>query len=230
MISIIQNFICTDDKRLDVLLDNMPKLGEVFENYDFYVNFNDTTNFEVVRDVYRKYIKKLNLYNNLDKQWTQVTLAMLEEVNTPYILNLCEDQVVHFDSTDLENVLGEISRLDIDYVNLTKIQKYSKNTFNGYTEQEYGYSYLGKNSPTGRLSIDCMVKTDFWKERVIEFIENKDNCPHSVPFPHENLPNYLEGYYDHSIGIRKFTDLKCYIPKKVMFIEYNDSLEKHTYI
>ena len=28
--------------------------------------------------------------NNLEKQWAEVTLAMLEEINTPYVLFLCE--------------------------------------------------------------------------------------------------------------------------------------------
>ena len=230
MVSVIQNFICTDKTRLQVMLDNLPTMGSAFKDFEFYVNLNDTINLEIIKNTYVKNIDKLNFYNNLEKQWAEVTLAMLEEINTPYVINLCEDQVVHFNSDDLYNVLNEIKELDIDYINLTKINKYSKPTFPGYNDCKYGYSYLGKDSPTGRLSTDCMVKTDFWKERLIEFIQNKHNCPHRIPFPHENLPNYLEGYYDHSIGVRRFTNLKCYIPKQIMFIEYNDSLEKGTYI
>jgi hypothetical protein len=229
MVSVIQNFICTDKKRLEVMLDNLPVLGKAFQDYQFYVNFNDTVNLDIVQKSYKKYIKKLNFYNNLERQWAEVTLAMLEEVDTEYIINLCEDQVVHFNSTDLKNVLNEVKELGIDYVNLTKINKYSKNTFLGYTERKYGYSYIGSDSPTGRLSTDCLVKVDFWKERFREFIQNKHNCPHRIPFPYENIPNYIEGYYDHSIGVRRFKNLKCYIPKQIMFVEYNDSLEKGTY-
>ena len=229
MVSVIQNFICTDEKRLEVMLNNLPALGEAFEDYEFYVNFNDTVNLDIVQESYEKNIKKLNFYNNLEKQWAEVTLAMLEEVKTPYMINLCEDQIVHFNSNDLQNVLDEVKELDIDYVNLTKMGKYSKSTFPGYKECKYGYSYVGSDSPTGRLSTDCMTKVDFWKDRFVEFIQNKHNCPHTIPFPHENIPNYIEGYYDHSIGIRRFKNLKCYIPKQIMFIEYNDSLEKGTY-
>ena len=230
MVSVIQNFICTDEKRLQVMLDNLPALGEAFKDFEFHVNLNDTVNLEIIQKEYEKNIKKLNFYNNLEKQWAEVTLSMLEEVKTPYMINLCEDQVVHFNATDLKNVLNEVKEMDIDYVNLTKMHKYSKNTFPGYTECEYGYSYVGSDSPTGRLSTDCMAKIDFWKERFVEFIQNKHNCPHDIPYPYENIPNYIEGYYDHSIGIRRFKDLKCYIPKKIMFVEYNDSLEKGTYI
>ena len=230
MISIIQNFICTDPKRLQVLLDNLPKLGTSLKDFEFFVNFNDTINFDIIKDSYIKNINKLNFYNNLEKKWAEIILAMLEEVKTPYIMNLCEDQVAHFSATDMHNVLSEIKDLDIDYINLTKISKYSKDEFFGYESQKYGFSYLGKDSPTGRLSTDCMIKVDFWKERLIEFLQNKHNCPHEIPFPHANLPNYFEGYFDHTIGIRRFKDLKCYIPKLVMFVEYNDSLEKETYI
>jgi hypothetical protein len=230
MISIVQNFICTDEKRLEVVLDNLPALGEAFKDYEFYVNFNDTVNLDIVRDAYYKNIEKLNFYNNLEKQWAEVTLAMLNGVKTPYVLYICEDQVVHFNSDDLRNILDEVKELDIDYVNLTKISKYSKDTFSGYNNCKYGYSYLGKDSPPTRLSLDCLVKTAFWKERYVDFIINKQNCPHNIPYPYENIPNYFEGYCDYSLGARSFSNLKCYIPKQIMFIEYNDSLEKVTYI
>ncbi len=229
MITVIQNYICTVEERKNVVLNNLPKLGKVFEDIPFYVNFNDTINLDVIHNSYKKNIQNLNFYNNLEKDWALVTLSMVEEVKTPYLLYLCEDQVVHSSNNGLNNILNEIKKLDIDFVNLTKIKKYSKPTFNGYNEQDFGYSYLGKDSPTGRLSSDCIVKTEFWKDRLIEFIENKNNCPHRIPYPHNNIPNYFEGYYDHSIGIRRFKELKCYIPKEPIFIEYNDILQKHTY-
>ena len=96
MVSIIQNFICTDKTRLEVVLDNLPTLGEALKDFEFYVNFNDTVNLEVIHESYKKNIKKLNFYNNLEKQWVETILAMLEEIKTPYVMNLCEDQIVHF--------------------------------------------------------------------------------------------------------------------------------------
>ena len=190
MITVVQNYICTCNKRLDVLLNNLPKLGEVFRDIPFLVNFNDSINLDIIHNSYKKNIKKLNFYNNLEKDWALVTLSLLEEVQTPYLLYLCEDQILHSTYEELNNILDEIKRLDIDFTNLTKINKYSSNTFPGYIEHNYGYSYKGKNSPTGRF----------------------------------------EGYYDHSIGIRKFQNLKCYIPKQPIFVEYTDTLQKHTYV
>ena len=26
-----------------------------------------------------------------------------------------------------------------------------------------------------------------------KFIQNKHNCPHTIPYPHENIPNYIDG-------------------------------------
>ena len=82
MLSIIQNFICTDKKRLEVLLDNVPRLGSSLKDFEFFVNFNDTVNFDIIKDVYSANISKLNFYNNLEKKWAEVTLAMLEEIKT----------------------------------------------------------------------------------------------------------------------------------------------------
>ena len=230
MITVIQNYICTVRERKEALLDNLPQLGKVFKDVDFYVNFNDTINLEVIYNSYKENIPKLNFYNNLEKNWALITLSLVEKVKTPYLLYLCEDQIIHSTYNDLNNILDEIKSLDIDFTNLTKIKKYSKGSFKGYTDHNFGYSYLGKNSPTGRLSSDCIVKTEFWKERLIEFIDNKDNCPHTIPYPYDNIPNFFEGYYDHSIGIRNFKDLKCYIPKQAIFVEYDDILQKHTYV
>lgn len=67
MITVLQNFICTCDKRKDVLLNNLPKLGETFKDVPFIVNFNDTVNLDIIYDSYKDNIKKLNFYNNLEK-------------------------------------------------------------------------------------------------------------------------------------------------------------------
>jgi hypothetical protein len=221
MITIIQNFICNVPSRLDVVRINTPKLAMALNDYEFIVNFNDTTNFNEIQNIYQQNINKLTLYNNLKKDWALVTLSMLQEVTTPYVMYLCEDQAIDASKQDIANMLNEMSELDIQFTNLTKLPKYSNPSFTGYLECEYGYSYPAKLSPTGRLSSDCIVKVDFWKSCIEEFLLNKDSCPHQIPVPKLNLPNYFEGYFDHSIGIRRFGDMKCYIPKKIIFEEYD---------
>ena len=64
MITVIQNYICTVNERKEALLNNLPQLGKVFKDVDFYVNFNDTVNLEVIHNSYKENIPKLNFYNN----------------------------------------------------------------------------------------------------------------------------------------------------------------------
>ena len=228
--TIVQNYICTIDYRLKLLLGNIPALGKTFGEYGFVVNFNDSINLDPIHSSYKEHIKKLKFYNNLEKDWALVTLALVEQVKTPYLMYLCEDQMVHADATDIKNILDEMVKLDIKFTNLTKIRDYSNPKYEQYTEQEFGYHYLAKDAPHARLSSDCIVNTDFWKARLIEFIENKDTCPHTVPYPNIHAPNYFEGYMDKSLGIRRWDDMNCYIPKKHILIEENGTiLEKHTY-
>ena len=230
MITIVQNYICTIDYRLRLLLDNIPKLGNVYGDYEFIVNFNDTINLDIIRKTYNQHIPKLKFYNNLRKDWALETLALVDQVKTPYLMYLCEDQMVYSTPQDIKNILDEMVKLDIKFTNLTKIKKYSNKNYNQYTEHEYGYHYFAKNAPHERLSSDCIVDTEFWKSRLIEFIENKDTCPHNIPYPNPHAPNYFEGYMDKTLGIRRWGMMDCYIPKKPILIEENGTiLEKHTY-
>ena len=82
MISVVQNFICTMPKRLSVLEREMPKMGEVFKDYDFYVNYNTDKNFNEVLKIYNNNVKKLSFYNNLEQNWGLVTLSMLKKIKT----------------------------------------------------------------------------------------------------------------------------------------------------
>ena len=63
MISVVQNFICTIPERLKILEDNLPIVGDIWGDYEFFVNFNDEVNLDEVHSLYKKYIPKLNFYN-----------------------------------------------------------------------------------------------------------------------------------------------------------------------
>ena len=41
MISIIQNFVCNKEERLEVVKRNAKKLGSTFGNYEFFISIND---------------------------------------------------------------------------------------------------------------------------------------------------------------------------------------------
>jgi hypothetical protein len=233
MISVVQNFICTKDERLQVLRDYLPMIGDVFGDCEFYVNYNTTINLDEIYSLYKKYIPKLNFYNDLSQEWAPVTLALAKQVTTPYTIFLCEDTQIHVSKQEVYNRINEFIELDCDYLLLTKIAKYLQpeyikgytpynfNNSPGYQKTKYGYFYLGKHAPHKRLSTDAVYKSKWYQERLEEFILNIDQCKHDIPIRDKRKPNCYEGYYDFNNGMVRFSDMKCYIPNEVIISEFD---------
>lgn len=232
MISIVQNFICTKNERLEVLKQQLPLIGKTFSDFEFYVNYNTNINLEVVYNLYKKYIPKLNFYNDLTDEWAPVTLALINKVATKYTMYLCEDTMINFPKSKIDNCINEYIELNLDYLLLTKIDKYiQKEYINGYApwslekspgykKLNHGYFYLGKHAPHKRLSTDAIYKTAWIKERVEEFILKGDSCTHDIPIRDKRKPNFYEGYYDFLNGMARFSELKCYIPDEPIITEF----------
>ena len=238
MISIVQNFICTQPSRLEVIERNALKLGKVFSKNDFFVNYNSEINFESVKSHYLDNIPKMNLYNDLTKDWAIVTLALMKEIKTPYTMYICEDMEVNCSVDVMDKCLNEFYENDYDYCFLSKISNYTQQKYvdgytpynlipsPGYESLNHGYFYLGKHAPHKRVAIDAIFRTDWFIDRLEEFLLYGEQCTHEIPFRKRHLPNFYEGYYDFSNGMRRFGDMKCYIPKQVIFKEFNDVKDK----
>ena len=238
MLSIVQNFVCTKSERLNVVHRNAVKLGNTFPNTDFFINYNSDINFESIKKSYLKNIPKINLYNDLTKDWALVTLALMKEVQTPYVMYICEDMEVNCSDEEMWDTLNEFMSNDYDLCFLSKIGKYLDEQFiNGYTPYndipspgykplEHGYFYLGKHAPHKRVPVDAIFKTKWLIERLEEFLEHGEKCTHDIPFRKRHLPNFWEGYYDFHNGMRRFSDMKCHIPNKVIFKEFNNVKDK----
>jgi len=238
MLSIVQNFVCTKSERLNVVHRNAVKLGNTFPNTDFFINYNSDINFESIKKSYLENIPKINLYNDLTKDWALVTLALMKEVQTPYVMYICEDMEVNCSDEEMWDTLNEFMSNDYDLCFLSKIGKYLDEQFiNGYTPYndipspgykplECGYFYLGKHAPHKRVPVDAIFKTKWLTERLKEFLEHGEECTHDIPFRKRHLPNFWEGYYDFHNGMRRFGDMKCHIPNKVIFKEFNDVKDK----
>ena len=238
MLSIVQNFVCTKSERLNVVHRNAVKLGNTFPNTDFFINYNSDINFESIKKSYLENIPKINLYNDLTKDWALVTLALMKEVQTPYVMYICEDMEVNCSNEEMWDTLNEFMSNDYDLCFLSKIGKYLDEQFiNGYTPYndipspgykplEHGYFYLGKHAPHKRVPVDAIFKTKWLIERLEEFLQHGEECTHDIPFRKRHLPNFWEGYYDFHNGMRRFGDMKCHIPNKVIFKEFNDVKDK----
>ena len=240
MFSLVQNFICTKDSRLEVVKRNSVKLGDTFSDTDVYINYNsDNNNFSIIRDSYKENISKINFYNELTKDWALVTLSLVKQVKTPYVMFICEDMEVNCSKEHMESTLSEFFDKDFDYMFLSKIGAYTQQKFidgytpynlissPGYQKMDFGYFYLGKHAPHKRLSMDMMCRTDFFIETLEEFLVKGEDCTHEIPFRKRHLPNFYEGYYDFANGMRRFPDLKCYIPSEVIFQEFSGEKDKN---
>ena len=138
----------------------------------------------------------------------------------------------------MESTLSEFFDKDFDYMFLSKIGAYTQQKFidgytpynsissPGYQKIDFGYFYLGKHAPHKRLSMDMMCRTDFFIETLEEFLIKGEDCTHEIPFRKRHLPNFYEGYYDFANGMRRFPDLKCYIPSEVIFQEFSGEKDK----
>ena len=109
---------------------------------------------------------------------------------------------------------------------------------------KYGYLYRGGRSPHKRISTDAIYKTSFFVDRLKEFIpKSREDWTKKridwtdsnagmkyfgprIPFTDIQQPNFYEGYYDFHNGMKRFSDMKCYVPRKEVFIEYIDVLQK----
>jgi len=247
-ISVVQNFICDIPERLELIRKNTPVVADVWGDYEFFVNFNSTKNFEQVHDIYKKYIPLLNFYNNLEKDYVGILLSMINQVNTPYVIWLNEDMEFNMDKNEWENIIQEcFVENDVRYMLLNKIDKYNKKVYAGgelanpndpasmvirelwgqypapkYQEGKYVYFYDSKFARHKRVSIDAVYKTNWLKERLEEFLIKGDSCTHNIPYRHKHIPHFYEGYYDFHNGMHRFGNMKCAIPKKDIIIHFEE--------
>lgn len=240
MITVVQNFICTIPERLDLIRRNTPTIAKVWGDYEFIINYNWEDNFDEVYSIYKENIPKLSFYQNLEPDWALVTRALLNEVKTPYVLFINEDQELFLTKQDWRDIVDEsLVENDVDYILMNKIEKYNTETFSkgyfpnpedpaskivinnwgqypspGYKEGRHVWFYDGKFAPHKRISTEAVYRTEFFKDLIQEFLEKGDECTHDIPWRKKNTSNFYEGYYDFHNGMARFPNLKCAIAKK----------------
>ena len=154
MISIVQNFICTKEERLELLRKNIPQIGKMFGEYEFFVNYGTTINLDEVYNLYKKYIPKLNFYNSLEKDWAAVTLSLSNEITTPYTMFICEDMIINSSKSKIDKCIKEYFDEGLDYFLITKIDKYiQQNYIDGYTPYNSVKSPGYKKLKNGEIEI-----------------------------------------------------------------------------
>jgi len=223
MISIVQNFICTQPERLDLIQREVPKMSKVFKDCDFFINYGILDNYFQVSDVYNDNVQKLNFFNNMTANWGEVTLELIEKVTTPYTLILCEDFEYRITNDDWNEIMDEVIEKDISYMPIGRLWKYTKKEYHsGYEEGKKLWLYPASKSPGSSLSVDALYKTDTLKEHLIELIRYE---AHRFPL---NLPHHYEDIFHerHNNGVKKWgDDVLCAVPKEVILMHEQPQTE-----
>jgi len=221
MISVVQNFICTKEKRLNILQEEVPNMAKVFKDCDFYINYGTIENlFEVAR-VYEDNVERLNFYNNLDPNWGLVTLSLIDEIKTPYILILCEDFEYRINYGGWKEIVDEFVERDVSYLPIGRLWKYTEEKYHsGYEEGKKLWFYPASKSPGSSLSVDAIYKTDMLKEKLREL---QSYAPRRFPI---YLPHHFEDIFVEPNGVTKWgDDVLCAIPKNIILMHKQEETE-----
>ena len=212
MISFVQNFICTKEARLKVLNDNLPKIGNVFKDTPFYINYNTKVNYDKVYKLYKDNISNLTFNNDLDENWGKVTLDLVKKVKTPYVITHCEDYEYDITDTEWNELMEEIVERDISYLPIGRLWKYTREQYlNGYDEGKNLWLYSANKSPGSSLSVDAIYKTDMLIEKLEELVKY---YPEGRRFP-ISLPHHFEDIFHEPNGVTMWgSKIKCAIPKR----------------
>ena len=172
MITVLQNFICTKQTRLDMIENQLPVMADIFRDYEFHVNYGTDLHMNEVKNIYKNNVKSINFYNNIEPNWGAVTLAMAQHVKTPYILVLCEDFEYHMDYDYFQAIMNEVVEKNIQYMPLGRLWKYCMHEryWDNYTAGKELWTYPATESPGSSLSVDALYKTEIFIEKLMKII------------------------------------------------------------
>ena len=188
---------------------------------EFYINYNSSVNLNEVYQTYSNNISKLNFYNNLEPNWGLITLSLLEQVSTPYILILCEDFEYRITYDEWNEMMDEVVERDVSYMPIGRLWKYTREQYHsGYEKGKKLWFYSASKSPGSSLSVDAIYKTDLFKEKLKELLKYP-----SRRFP-LNLPHHYEDIFHEPNGVTLWgEDIMCAVPKEEILIHTQPETE-----
>jgi hypothetical protein len=252
-LSVVQCHILFDDERGRQRLEHqqsykgIPSFGSIFGDCDFFVNYKTTVFLDKISETYNKYIKNINLYNNLDGDdfnWTTTILALVNESKTPYIMLATEDRMFHKTTVEeFERVIQDIIDNDVQYMPIGKLDHLTVGSRFSTVEElmapsvvhgrvcEKKYKDSGKelflfeakDAPVKitSLSADAVYKREFLVDKLKEMIDIYQLKSYSPNHNFEqNTSKYFEDYYsdDGRNGLRECGNLLCAVPKREIVV------------
>jgi len=241
-ISVLSNFICTNEKRLSVLRNQIKSLSFIFDKCDFLINYNTDINQNEVRALFEHNIKKEHLFFNCDlsKDWAKTTLDLVQKCNTKYVFYLLEDYVYDY-SLNADSAARFGSHiLTFDDDRLTKIsldtrRKFWKNMVQECIDNDVKHVFLAKIKKYLPPS-QFVNENNGYVEGDSVYLYLAKNSPtgvfsssaiHDKDILSEVLENHIKKYVSKTPGefeqksefIRDMGDMVCAIPKDDITIQ-----------
>ena len=216
-LTILQNFVISKNKRLEVLeKDILHDISKFFKNYEFIINYNTNKNLDKVYKLYNENVKNLTFYNDLTMDWGLTVQSMLQEVKTDYVFIFPEDfKLCNFDESYFDGLMHEIIKYKSKFTLMHRIEdvkNYGIDTkyFNLYDTKKYIHLTKGKNCPAGCMSSVAIYEKDFLNNYLTVYNTSLkvDRFPLSTP-------NCFEWYSANQVNTM-FPDEQFAIPKRAV--------------
>jgi hypothetical protein len=241
-ISVVSNFICTNEKRLQVLRDQIKNLAFIFNDCNFLINYNTDTNYDEVKHLFESNIKSNKLFFNHDltRDWGRSTLDLLQRCETKYVFYLLEDYVYdyNFNSAQGSQFASHILSFDDDRlakISLDTRKIFWQNMIQECIENDVKHVFLAKIKKYLPPSQFITVSNNYIEGKNVYFYLAK-NSPtgvfsssaiHSSDVLVEVLKNHIKKYVSKTPGefeqnsefIRQMGDMQCAIPKDDITIQ-----------
>ena len=238
-LSVVQNFIIFENQkdRLDLICSDIgvKTTANILDGCSFYVNYKNNIYLDEVRNAYESNIENLSMFNNLDGDdfhWADITLQLVRESKTPYVMLITEDRMFTNTTKDyFYNMIKDFVSKKVNYMAIGKLHEYTSGSkhkdirnfpkvFNSYYDGgEYLWLYKAKNSPNKSFSADAIYERELLIEKLEKVIS--PNLPKMSPRGYPvNRPHFFEDHYTDAYGngIRNCGDMLCATPKKEIIV------------
>jgi hypothetical protein len=166
-VSLVQNFICTTDFRLNLLKSIVPKWAETLNPYPVVINYDSDINVDEVYSLYDKYFDNLYFQQDIGKEWREPVQDLLNLTDSPYILYLCEDYTFAPELTRERflSVLDEYKSENCAHLMLTRVRKYTE--LKWHTNSRKGnhlWLYHSSESPYDSFPAAGLIERNLYKD------------------------------------------------------------------
>ena len=236
-LTIVQNFILNDERYNHLKSDlGLEATAKVLGDCKFIVNYKSEDRVDEVKALYKKHIKNLEFYNNIEDEnftWASSTKDLMKNVTTPYMFYLTEDRMFHNTTKkEFTNIMDEVLKNNIWWMSIGKLHNYSlsvdpiecKNKRVNFRwdcppymdNDKHIYTFYSKHDPHNVVSIDSVFDTELFNICLDRLKDNPSKRPHVLE------EGWIANDIAHNWIKRDFPNKLCAVPKKHVVVSDDD--------